>query len=209
MAKFVSRKKRRMTIIIAVALAVVTVCGLLAAFLIAPAIQASDTSIKFIRVKNFPKTTYTVGELASYDGLQVEAVLSNGNKQDINLTECTIEGFSTENVTDSQTITIKYREYSCIYTISVTEGPKENITLTEVRLITLPEKLTFSLDDDFDITGATLLCIYSDETTKDVELLYQHIKEYEPTEVGEYVITIIYEDEYGRATTTYTVTITE
>lgn len=209
MAKFVSRKKRRITIIIAIALAVVTVGALLAAFIIAPAFRASDTSIKYIQIKQLPKTEYSVGELASYDDLLVEAVLGNGNKKDINLSECTIEGFSTKEVTDSLPVTIKYKEFSCVYFITVTAAPEEKIILEEVRLITLPEKLTYTLDDDFDITGAMLLCIYSNESTKEVELLYRHIKEYEPTEAGEYVITIIYEDEYGRASTTFTVTITE
>ena len=73
----------------------------------------------------------------------------------------------------------------------------------------LPDKLTYSLNEWIDPTGGVILCTYSDGSTTEVELLYSHIKKYEPEGVGEYVITVVYEDETGRARTTFTVTITE
>ena len=139
----------------------------------------------------------------------MEAVLKNGNTYEINLAECKIMGFSTETATNSQTITIRYKGFSCSYRVSVKELPLEYGSLQSIEMKTLPTKLTYTLDEWIDPTGGVILCKYSNGTTKEVDLLYSHIKTYNPTGVGEYVITIIYEDEGGRATTTFTVTITE
>lgn len=221
MAKLKLKKQRRLrlnqssgisnkvVIVVAIALAVILAVGSVVTFIILPLFQSNDTDIHGIQVKQLPKTSYFVGEVASYDGLIVEAVLHNGEKQEINLDECTITGFSTKNVTDSQTVTIRYKGFTCTYHISVKELPKEYGSLTSIEMKSLPNKLTYTLDEWIDPTGGVILCKYSDGTTKEVDLLYSHIKTYGPTEPGEYVITVIYEDEAGRASTTFTVTITE
>ena len=212
MAKFVSRKKQRTTkilIIALAALAVVAVIGLAALLIFSPTDNSKDTDIKSIVIKQLPKTSYFVGEVASYDDLIVEAVLENGERQEIKLEDCKITGFSTENVTDFQTVTIRYKGFTCTYHISVKEFPKVYGSLKSIEMKSLPNQLTYSLDGWIDPTGGVILCKYSDGTTKEVDLLYTHIKTYNPTEVGEYVITVIYEDEGGRASTTFTVTITE
>ncbi len=194
---------KKVIIIAAIVLAVVIVVGVAAALLFRSPVQPKDE----IYVKQLPKTKYFVGELASYDGLVVEAVFSNGERKEIDLDECKIVGFSTENVTDSLSITIIYKGLSCSYSISVKEFPKE---LVSIEMKTLPTKQTYKLDEWIDPTGGVILCKFSDGTTKEVDLIYRHIKEFAPEGVGEYVITVVYEDDTGRrATTTFTVMITE
>lgn len=212
MAKFVSRKKQRTTkilIIALAALAVVAVVGLLALLLFTPRENTDDTSIKYLRVTQLPKTVYFVGEVASYDGLVIYAKLSNGETQRINLDECTITGFNAEKATDSQTIKIRYKGFTCSYEIVIKDAPQTFVSLQSISLKTLPDKLTYKLDEYIEVAGGVILCTYSDGTTKEVELLYRNIKEWYPDEVGEYVVTVIYQDEAGRKTTTFTVTITE
>ena len=209
MAKFVSKKRKRIvTIIVAIALAVILAGAFLVTFIIIPSFQSNNTDIQGIQVKQLPKTSYFVGEIASYDGLIVEAVLKNGERQEINLDECKISGFSTEKATDSKVITIRYKGFTCTYHITVKELPMEYGSLKSIEMKSLPNKLTYRLNEWIDPTGGIILCKYSNGTTKEVDLLYSHIKEYKPT-VGEYVITVNYEDEGGRASTTFTVTITE
>ena len=136
-------------------------------------------------------------------------MLKNGERQEVNLDDCKITGFSTESVTDFQTITIRYKGFSCSYHISIKEFPKVYGSLKSIEMKSLPTKLTYKLDEWIDPTGGVILCKYSDGSTKEVDLRHNYIKIYDPTEVGEYVITVIYEDEGGRASTTFTVTITE
>lgn len=216
MAKFVSRKKQRTTKILIIALAavavvaVVAIVGLLVAGLFTPKDNKDDTSIDLIYVKQAPKTTYFVGEVASYDGLIVEAVLHNGEKQEVNLDDCKITGFSSEEAVEGLKITIKYKGHTCNYTITVKDDTKHNAKVESIELISLPDKLFYGFDEYIDVTGGMILCTYSDGTTKEIALDYRHIMDWDPKVVGEYVVTVIYQEEgNGRAITTFTVTITE
>ena len=199
---------KKVIIIAAIVLAVVVVSALIT-ILALTGNQNNETDIAGIEIKQLPKTSYIIGEAASYDGLMVEVVLMNGERYDIDLDECTIEGFSTESATDFCTIRIYYQGFSCAYNISVKEPPEKFVELVSVEFKTLPYKLTYKVGEWVEPFGGVLLCTYSDGSTKEVALGYEHIMNFNSNNVGEYTIRVKYTEGVYVANTQYTVTITE
>lgn len=209
MAKFVSKKKKRLSLIIGICGAVVLVAVLLALLLTIPTSKPNAKGINYIRIKELPQTKYVVGEEANYDGLVIEAILNNGSSYEVNLDECTITGFSTEKITDYQQITITYNGHTCNYSIIVYEKPLMAQEITSVEFKTLPEKLIYKVGEWIRPQGGVLLVTYSDGSTKEVELKYGNIMNFDSSTVGEYTIQIRYQEDVYVAYTEYTVTITE
>ena len=95
MAKFVSRKKKRTTVIIAaIAIALIVIALLVAVIVAIPKANSTASTIHNLVIKELPKTKYLVGESASYDGLVIEAVYHSGEREIVDLDECTINGFN-------------------------------------------------------------------------------------------------------------------
>lgn len=66
---------------------------------------------------------------------------------------------------------------------------KQEVTLKELEISTLPSKTTYKMNEDFDGTGLTLKAIYSDDSQKTVTIDEINIQGFDSTTSGEKTVT--------------------
>lgn len=166
--------------------------------------------IDYIYISNHPlKLEYYINEEYNFDGIEITAVLNNGDENLIDLTECEIKGFDSTNVTDMQTITICYKNFSCSYFIVIKGVPSYLPVVVDIYFISLPSKLTYTVSEYLDPTGGILVCKYKDGTTKEILLSLDMIYGYTNNKPGDYILTVKYEERGIVVKTYYNITITE
>ena len=124
------------------------------------------------------KTTYTVGEELDLSGAVFTAIRSDGVTESVSLSDVTISGYD-KNTRSKQTITVKYRNLSCTFTVEVLNPQGSNIavyftllgdkphdsgtthTLAENNLTTWVEKTAYSVSNN-----ATVLDVITEAFVK-------------------------------------------
>jgi hypothetical protein len=150
---------------------------------------------------NPPKTlTYFVGDKEDRSGLTVSVVYSNG---DSNLLESgyTVSGFSSSSAGD-KTITVKYKDLSASYKISVFEPALQKITISKK-----PAKLSYYLGEKLDTTGIKVTAYYENGKTADVTSKITVTGDV--SSAGSKKITVTYTERDIKKTATYDVTVTD
>ena len=116
-----------------------------------------------IQIASFPdKTTYLLNEDFVADGLEVEAVYSDGETYKI--TGYSITGFDSSAFCENKTVYVEYNGKTAEFSIKV------GLFLENLRIESLPEKTEYFEGDSFDSAGLVINVYYSDgtvETTTD------------------------------------------
>ena len=155
---------------------------------------------KSIKV-NPPKTlTYFVGDSEDRSGLSVSVVYSNGESAVLE-SGYTVSGFSSKSAGE-KTITVKYKDLSASYKVSVFEPALEKIVLTKK-----PAKLSYYLGEKLDTTGIKVTAYYENGKTADVTSKITVTGDV--TTAGSKKITVSYTERDIKKTATYSVTVTD
>ena len=124
--------------------------------------KATPVTVTDIGIANMPdKTVYTVGEVFTAEGLVLNVKYSNGTEKTV------AEGYTCSPTSfDSigkQSVTVTYEGKTTTFDVDVTTA------VSEIEVVTLPNRISYIVGDTLDTTGLTVLVKYSDGTEKNVE----------------------------------------
>lgn len=165
--------------------------------------------IKGIYVASLPeKTEYFLEEKLDTKGLKVCALQNNGKSIFLNSEQIEISGFDSTSITEKQSITIKYQNFTCTFNISITEPPKLVPTLVGIELVTLP-KVVYQKGEKLDTDNGILKLNYSDGQSLLVMLINSYVYGFTTDEIGSHILTVRYVENNVLQETTYTITVEE
>ena len=157
----------------------------------------TEKSIKIIP----PKTlTYFVGDKEDRSGLSVSVVYSNGDSAVLE-SGYTVSGFSSTSAGE-KTITVKYKDLSASYKISVFEPALDKIVIAKK-----PAKLSYYLGEKLDTSGIKVTAYYENGKTADVTSKITVAGDI--TSAGTKNITVSYTERDIKKTATYSVSVTD
>ena len=157
----------------------------------------TEKSIKIIP----PKTlTYFVGDKEDRSGLSVSVVYSNGDSAVLE-SGYTVSGFSSTSAGE-KTITVKYKDLSASYKISVFEPALDKIVIAKK-----PAKLSYYLGEKLDTAGIKVTAYYENGKTADVTSKITVTGDI--TSSGTKNITVSYTERDIKKTATYSVSVTD
>ena len=157
----------------------------------------TEKSIKIIP----PKTlTYFVGDKEDRSGLSVSVVYSNGDSAVLE-SGYTVSGFSSTSAGE-KTITVKYKDLSASYKISVFEPALDKIVIAKK-----PAKLSYYLGEKLDTAGIKVTAYYENGKTADVTSKITVTGDI--TSAGTKNITVSYTERDIKKTATYSVSVTD
>lgn len=174
-----------------------------------------DTTIERIYVTVNPtKINYYVGERADYSGLKIDLVMQSGKLVTVEYNEQTksefsFSGFNSSAVAERLAVTVYYAGFNTSFSITVQEEPKPAPVLQSITLESLP-KTEYLLGDRLSTTGGVILRHYSDGSALRIALINGYVSGFRAAMdagVGEYTLTVSYEEEGVIEQTTYTITI--
>ena len=213
------RDKRTLIIIIVAAIVLVALIATLITVSVMnkKADEEQGRNIQKIYISSWPeKLQYYVGEDANYDGLVIGLLKNNGSTENITYSEETkgefsFTGFDSSKVTEEQTITVKYKDFTCKFYISVKEVPKPVPVLSSISIAVLP-KTEYKVGEWLNTDGGVILKEYSDGTFASTVLINQYISGWEEAVEGgpgTYTLTVKYKENGVLKKTTFDITITE
>ncbi len=213
------RDKKTLTIIIVAAVVIVALIATIITVSVINKKEAEEQgkTIQSIYISSWPeKLSYYVGEEANYDGLVIGLLKNNGSTENITYLEETkgefaFMGFDSSKATEEQTVTIKYKDFTCKFYISVKEVPKPVPVLTSISIAVMP-KTEYKVGEWLDVSGGMLEKHYNDGTTKRTILINQYISGWEEAVEGgpgTYTLTVKFKENGVLKKTTFDITITE
>ncbi len=113
-------------------------------------VDVRAVEISGISISSVPETlNYFVGDTLSTEGLAILVTYNNGTTKTVTSGfTCTPTVLETEG---TQKITVTYGEKTTSFNVSVT-----SVKVTELEIVTVPEKTSYKVGDKFDPTGLTM-----------------------------------------------------
>lgn len=163
-----------------------------------------ERTLESIIVKADPaKLTYVVGEELELDGGVITARYSNGDTEDIPMTDASviITGYDKTKV-GTQTLTVNYQNKLTILTVTVTE---EEVTITSIKVSTMPTKVNYVEGEVLNLEGGEITVTYSNGNTEVVSMENSEVKVtgFDSSKIGIQMLTVNYKNKL----TTFTVTV--
>lgn len=170
------RSKRMLVIATLIVVAILAIC----ATILVVDYNKYQNSIKNISVSTWGKSEYLLQEEFDTTGITVQVTLNSGKYYFVNADELTFEGFDNTKVNKNLYITVYYKGFSDRFKISVDKLPDPPKVLSHITV----EGLSTTSITEWnagrpDLTGAYILCHYTDDTTFKVGLETHHIKNWE------------------------------
>lgn len=118
---------------------------------------SSPTVITGIKITSLPeKTVYYVGERIDYTGLNVTATYSDGSEKEIMDYTISLEAGTTLTKEGKHAVEIKYNGFSQTFSIEVLP------VITGIKILSLPKKTIYYVNEKIDFDGLKVSAIYSD-----------------------------------------------
>ena len=126
-----------------------------------------------------PKTTYYVDDEFDPKGAKIQVVkdISEGDYF-LSLTDEGVEvtGFDSSEAVEEQVITVTYEGFTTTFTVTIKEYPTTKPTITSIEVVGLTTTYTVAeWKSGISISGAKLKLTYSDESTEEIPLRWNHI----------------------------------
>ena len=154
-------------------------------------------ALESIAIKTLPgKLVYEVGEELDVTGGEITLTYDDGTTEDKTLTADMISGFDSSKG-GSNLLTVTYEGKTT--NLGVTIGKR----LSAIAVTTLPEKVTYGVGEDLDVTGGKVTLTYNDETTEEIALEAGMVTGFDSDRGGTVTLTV----SYGEFTDTYDVTV--
>ncbi len=155
------------------------------------------------------KTTYYVGDVPAFAGLQLALTSPDGNTVILGPESCTISGFDSSVPVNKQVITVTYKEYTTTFTIKILDKAEEPPTgmFTGMSFKSLP-KTQYKVGENLSVEGGVLLKKYDDGSTREMKLTYDMVYGFTTSKPGTYKLTVSYMEDAELAEITYDITVT-
>ena len=149
-------------------------------------IEVTD-DIAGIKITPPKKLVYNIGEKIDLTGGKVTEITSSGNtKTPVDMTLDMITGFNTSSE-GAKTITVTYKGYKATFNIIVVDP------LSDIKIVTLPNKLTYKYGEKLDVTGGTIQTTTLSGEKQTVEMTPDMITGYNPNKLGQQTLKVTYE----------------
>ena len=160
-----------------------------------------EVTITGIDIASMPtKTTYIKGEVLDLTGGIITVTYSDDTFTEVDMTsdEVEVTGYDS-NLVGNQTLTISYEEQTTTFEITVRNE------ITGIAVATTPNKTSYTVGEELDLTGGVITVSYEDGTTTDVDILSAEVTAtgYNSTQIGNQTITV----SYAGHTATFNVTV--
>ena len=149
-------------------------------------IEVTD-DIAGIKITPPKKLVYNIGEKIDLTGGKVTEITASGNtKTPVDMTLDMITGFNTSSE-GAKTITVTYKGYKATFNIIVVDP------LSDIQIVTLPNKLTYNYGEKLDVTGGTIQTTTLSGEKQTVEMTPDMITGYNPNKLGQQTLKVTYE----------------
>ena len=169
--------------------------------------KANDIEYKILSLEGIEidtsnaKTTYILGDVLETDGVVIYALLGNNIKRQIDLSEVSFSKVEMKRPVKYR-VTVEYRNFVGYYNIVVREP-----AITSIEILTLPDKMIYSVGESLDSEGLTLAVHYQNGTKADISSEFEISGNTDFQ--GESTITVSYTENGQTVYTSYTVTVIE
>ena len=152
-------------------------------------VTVQDVKLEELNLTKLPtRLKYHIGEKVYTDGLELEAIYSNG--ENVKITrgyKCTPEEFTT---IGTQKVDVTYGDKRVSFDVEVTDG-----TLQKLEIQQMPYNIDYYVGNILDFTGLILKATYSDGDVRIVELDELNIPKNELLKAGTQKVHVDYEDK--------------
>ena len=149
-------------------------------------VEISD-NIVGIRITPPKKLVYKIGEKIDLTGGKVAEITASGKiKTPVNMTLAMISGFDTSSE-GAKTITVTYKGHKATFNITVVDP------LSDVQIITLPNKLNYKYGENLDVTGGTIQITKESGEKQTINITPEMVTGYNPNKIGQQTLKITYE----------------
>ncbi|MGM9643075.1 MAG: bacterial Ig-like domain-containing protein [Eubacteriales bacterium] len=145
------------------------------------------------------KLVYFVGEKQDLSGLSVSVIYNNGGSKQLGSEDYAVTGF-TSNTIGEKTVTVKYKELTATYTVTVIEA-----ALIEIRIEKEPNKLTYYTGEELDLYGIKVVAYYQDGKSADISS--KITVSGNANTAGEQTITVSYSERDYKKSATFEITV--
>ena len=134
---------------------------------------------------------YTIGDNLNLDGGKIVVATSDSTTAEVVITPDMITGFNPDSV-GVQQVTIVFEIDGVPYTrtFEVTVKEPEVVVAQSVKIVAMPNKITYKKGEQLDVVGGKLTVTYSNGTTQDVDLKADMISGFNADKVGTQKLTI-------------------
>lgn len=162
-------------------------------------VTVKEFLLEKIEITTLPtKLEYYENDSLDLEGLVVTAVYSNGTTVDVTKNIKT-SGFDSSVATESQTITVTYKEKSATFEIKINP-----VLLTGIEITAEPEKKEYHLGAALDLTGLNVIARYNNDKKVNVTTEITTSGFDSTAEAENQTITVTYKEK----TTAFTISIT-
>lgn len=149
-------------------------------------VEVSDDIIG-IRIIAPKKLVYNIGERIDLTGGKVVQITGSGKtKAPIDILLSMISGFDTSSE-GAKTITVTYKGYKATFSITVVDP------LSDIQIVTLPNKLNYKYGENLDVTGGTIQITKESGEKQTINMTPDMITGYNPNKVGQQTLKVTYE----------------
>ncbi|MCH5350969.1 MAG: bacterial Ig-like domain-containing protein [Clostridiales bacterium] len=145
------------------------------------------------------KKQYLVGDEFTAAGLAVTAVMNNGTRSGVDISECAFSGYDLSEAGEYDVV-VSYEGKTASYHITVTEPLG---VLTEITLDYSSAQTQFTAGDTFTAAGLIVTAKFDDGSSEQVDISACTFSGYDMNVEGSYTVTV----SYGGKTATYQITV--
>ena len=149
--------------------------------------DATAAAIVSIAVSSPPdRTVYVVGDELDLAGLIVTASLSDGTTATVNTQDVSISGYDPA-ATSRQTVTVALKSAP---TITATFDVTVSAAIASIALTSAPDKTTYTVGDQLDLTGLVVTATLTDGTTRPLDAAEFSMRGFDGSGSGDQTVTV-------------------
>ncbi len=133
------------------------------------------------------KTEYYEDETLDTTGLEVVAVYDNGDRVNVPVSECRLDGF--DNTPGLKSISVSYGDSTAIFEVEVSELKINSFTLDNP-----PSKLTYNVGEELELDGISMTVAYENGRTEQVNVEDCVISGYDKDTAGVQTVVVSYRE---------------
>ncbi len=152
-----------------------------------------ESPIESLVITTLPKINYYRGDAFDASGATLTVYYENGKTESVPLTMNMISDFNS-NAVGKQVLTVTFKNATTYLTVNVSSAP-----VYSVRVYTMPDKTTYIIGEEMDVTGMQLLVTFSNNLTEVVDVTPDMVSAFSTENEGETEMSILYSGKYCTA----------
>jgi len=148
-------------------------------------VTPSEKILVGIEVTKLPaQVEYFIDEPLDIDGIQVTAIYSNNEREEVFIGVKNVNGFDSS-TPGTKTLTVTWKGKTTTFDITV-----DNIYLSKIKITKLPTKTEYSMHEEIDLDGLEVTGTFNDKTTRELSIKELETTGFDSEKTGEQIITV-------------------